>query len=132
VRPTGAQNDPQRDYTSTVDEYGDLVSEYDGTDTTYHLHDGQHSMDVLLDENEAETDRFRHRAFGIEHSHTGTADTPFNCAIRLISLTEHRVSDGTLEPKWSILPGPSILASPLWRAFRLPPISTAKSSDLVA
>jgi RHS repeat-associated protein len=77
LQTTDGENDPQRDYTSTVDEYGDLLSEYDGTDTTYHLHDGQYSMEALLDENEAETDRFRHRAFGIEQSHTGTTDTSF-------------------------------------------------------
>jgi hypothetical protein len=83
LQTTDGENDPQRDYTSTVDEYGDLLSEYDGTETTYHLHDGQCSTEVLLDENEPETDRFRHRAFEIEQSHSSTTDTSFNCADRL-------------------------------------------------
>ncbi len=67
----------EQEYTSTLSEWGELVSEYDGTDTLYHQYDAIGSTDALLDDAETATDRYAHRAFGIEESHTGTSENPF-------------------------------------------------------
>jgi RHS repeat-associated protein len=61
----------------TTEEYGDLVSQYDGSDTLYHQCDGLGSTDALLDEWETATDRYAHRAFGLEAARSGTTDNPF-------------------------------------------------------
>jgi RHS repeat-associated protein len=61
----------------TTEEYGDLISQYDGADTLYHQYDGLGSTDALLDEWETATDRYAHRAFGLEAARSGTTDNPF-------------------------------------------------------
>jgi RHS repeat-associated protein len=77
LQETDGADAVEREYTGTVDEYGDLISEYDGSATSFHLFDGQHSTDALLDDSESVTDRYRHRAFGLEQSQSGTSETPF-------------------------------------------------------
>jgi RHS repeat-associated protein len=77
LQETDGADDPQRWYTFTTEEYGDLISQYDGSDTLYHQYDGLGSTDALLDEWETATDRYAHRAFGLEAARSGTTDNPF-------------------------------------------------------
>jgi RHS repeat-associated protein len=77
LQETDGADDPQRWYTFTTEEYGDLISQYDGADTLYHQYDGLGSTDALLDEWETATDRYAHRAFGLEAARSGTTDNPF-------------------------------------------------------
>ena len=77
LQETDDAGDVEHQYTSTNEEYGDLVSEYDGLETAYHQHDAIGTTDALLDDNETATDRYQHRAFGLQKSHTGTNETPF-------------------------------------------------------
>ncbi len=65
------------EYTSTLDEYGDLLSDYDGAATAAYQFDALGSTAALLNESASVTDRYVYRAFGEIASHTGTADTPF-------------------------------------------------------
>jgi RHS repeat-associated protein len=77
LQETDGADDPQRWYTFTTEEYGDLISQYDGADTLYHQYDGLGSTDALLDEWETATDRYAYRAFGLEAARSGTTDNPF-------------------------------------------------------
>jgi RHS repeat-associated protein len=77
LQETDGADDPQRWYTFTSEEYGDLISQYDGSDTLYHQYDGLGSTDALLDEWETATDRYAYRAFGLEAARSGTTDNPF-------------------------------------------------------
>ncbi|MEX1027031.1 MAG: HNH endonuclease [Candidatus Paceibacterota bacterium] len=77
LQETDGTGGVEQQYTFTDKEYGDLISEFDGTDTSYHHYDAVGTTDALLDEDETATDRYQHRAFGIEESHTGTSDSPF-------------------------------------------------------
>ncbi len=77
LQETDDSDTVQEQYTSTLAEWGELVSEYDGSDTFYHQYDGIGSTDALLDADPTPTDRYKHRAFGLEAAHSGTADTPF-------------------------------------------------------
>jgi RHS repeat-associated protein len=77
LQETDGADDPQRWYTFTTEEYGDLVRQYDGSDTLYHQCDGLGSTDALLDEWETATDRYAHRAFGLEAARSGTTDNAF-------------------------------------------------------
>jgi len=65
------------EYTSTLDEYGDLLSDYDGAANTAYQFDALGSTAALLDESASVTDRYVYRAFGEIASHTGASDTPF-------------------------------------------------------
>jgi RHS repeat-associated protein len=64
-------------FTSTIDEYGDLLSEYDGAAASYHTYDALGSTDALLSDAEAETDRYAYRAFGQQEQHTGASESSF-------------------------------------------------------
>ncbi len=66
----------EQQYTSTLEEWGELISEYDGAETLYRQYDALGTTDALLDEDEAVTDRYAHRAFGAAASHAGTSATP--------------------------------------------------------
>jgi hypothetical protein len=77
LQETDGADDPQRWYTFTTEEYGDLISQYDGADTLFHQYDGLGSTDALLDEWETATDRYAHRAFGLEAARSGTTDNAF-------------------------------------------------------
>ncbi len=65
------------EYTSTLDEYGELLSDYDGAASTAYQFDALGSTAALLDESASVTDRYVYRAFGEIASHTGANDTPF-------------------------------------------------------
>ncbi len=77
LQETDDAGDPLHEYSSTLDEWGELVSEYDETDTLYHQHDALGSTDALLDDDEAAAASYAHRAFGLEAAHTGTAESSF-------------------------------------------------------
>ncbi len=77
LQETDDAGDPLHEYTSTLDEWGELVSEYDETDTLYHQYDALGSTDALLDDDEALAASYAHRAFGLEAAHSGTAEMPF-------------------------------------------------------
>jgi RHS repeat-associated protein len=71
-----ADNDINRLYTSTTDEYGDLVSQWgEGEGSLYHQYDGQWSTEALIDDSQAVAARYAHRAFGLQTMHSGPADT---------------------------------------------------------
>ncbi len=73
-----ADNDINRVYTSTTDEYGDLVSQWDeGEGSLYHQYDGQWSTDALIDDGQAVAARYAHRAFGLQTLHSGIGDRRF-------------------------------------------------------
>jgi RHS repeat-associated protein len=55
-------------YTQTVEEYGDLVSQYHIDHTDYHAYDAQGSTDALMDDSEYLLARHAYRAFGLEES----------------------------------------------------------------
>ncbi len=65
-------------YTSTVEQYGDLVSAYDGTNTSYFQDDALGSTDALLNDAETATDRYRYRAFGMESHYQGSSTNQGN------------------------------------------------------
>ncbi len=69
--------DVAHEYTSTLDEYGDLLSDYDGAATAAYQFDALGSTAALLDESASVTDRYVYRAFGEIASHSGTSETPF-------------------------------------------------------
>ncbi|MHC4180467.1 MAG: RHS repeat-associated core domain-containing protein, partial [Planctomycetota bacterium] len=77
LKETDADDDTQETYTSTVEEYGDLISEYDGTSTDYHAYDGLGSTDALVDPAQTSTDTWVYRAFGAIESRTDPDATPF-------------------------------------------------------
>jgi RHS repeat-associated protein len=56
----------------TDNVYGDLVSEYDGTNSYFHAYDGLGSSAALVDENATTTDKYLYRAFGLPTHGTGT------------------------------------------------------------
>jgi len=67
----------QTQYTSTIEEYGDLISEYDDASqqSSYHHYDALGSTDALIDPDAAATTRhYAYRAFG-EISSPGEAGT---------------------------------------------------------
>ncbi len=77
LQETDDAGDPLHEYSSTLAEWGDLISEYDGTDTLYHQYDALGSTDALLDDSETATASYAHRAFGLEAAHSGTAESSF-------------------------------------------------------
>ena len=80
LEQSDASHDPQTSYTSTEDEYGDLVSEYDqsGTPTSrYYTYDGLGSTDALVDPDGDVTDRYEYTAFGFRAHTQGSSETPF-------------------------------------------------------
>jgi hypothetical protein len=76
---TDDAGDTERAYTATIQEYGDLVSEYDESSgqSAFHQYDALGSTDALLDADETATDRYQYRAFGLATHETGTSDSPF-------------------------------------------------------
>ena len=76
---TDDAGDTERAYTATIQEYGDLVSEYDegSGQSAFHQYDALGSTDALLDADETATDRYQYRAFGLATHETGTSDSPF-------------------------------------------------------
>jgi RHS repeat-associated protein len=65
----------QKEYTFGADsEYGSLISQYDGAGTLYHEFDALGSTQGLLDDAQAETDKYVYRAFGLQTHTAGTSD----------------------------------------------------------
>jgi RHS repeat-associated protein len=58
-------------------EYGDLLSQYDGTNTLYHEFDALGSTSALISEAQAEVDRWVYRAFGLQTQTLGGDVNPF-------------------------------------------------------
>jgi RHS repeat-associated protein len=71
-------DNPLVEFTQTLDEYGDLISEFDdsGATTSYHAYDAQWSTEALLDSADNVTDRYQYTAFGLQTHSEGTSDSP--------------------------------------------------------
>jgi RHS repeat-associated protein len=67
----------QKEYTSTAQGYGDLLSAYDGTSAKYYEPDALGSTDALADQAQSVVDRWRYRAFGTATQTLGTDSTPY-------------------------------------------------------
>jgi RHS repeat-associated protein len=67
----------QKEYTSTAQGYGDLLSAYDGTSAKYYEPDALGSTDALADQSQNVVDRWRYRAFGTATQALGTDSTPY-------------------------------------------------------
>jgi RHS repeat-associated protein len=63
----------QNQYTSTEEQYGDLVSAYGGGQGVYYAFDAVGSADALLDDTGSTTDRYAYRAFGLVAHTQGTS-----------------------------------------------------------
>ncbi len=66
----------QQEYTSTTEQYGDLLSAYDGTSSRYYEFDPQYSTEALLDDTGSVTDRYKYRAYGLASHPTGATTQP--------------------------------------------------------
>jgi RHS repeat-associated protein len=77
LQETDGSGSVEQQYLSTLEEWGELVSAYDGLETSTYHYDAIGTTDALLDESETATDRYRHRAFGLEQSQTGSSENPF-------------------------------------------------------
>lgn len=56
----------QKQYASTEEVYGDLLSAYGGSETSYYAYDGLGSTDALLAPDGSTPDRWLYPAFGLE------------------------------------------------------------------
>jgi RHS repeat-associated protein len=72
----------QKEYTSTMDRFGDVLSEFDGSSAKCYEPDGLGSTDALSDASQTVTDQWRYRAFGAATHTTGTDSNPFTWAGR--------------------------------------------------
>ncbi len=66
----------QQEYTSTTEQYGDLLSAYDGSSSRYYEFDPQYSTEALLDDTGSVTDRYKYRAYGLASHPTGSSTQP--------------------------------------------------------
>ena len=82
VRESDGDADPVRDFTSTDDRYGALLSEFGagGGETLYHEYDGLGSTAGLTTDGGLVSDRYRYRAFGLE-SHSAILTGPDSSAL---------------------------------------------------
>ena len=85
VRESDGDADPVRDFTSTDEQYGALLSEYDpgGGETLYHDYDGLGSTSELFTDSGLVSDRYQYRAFGLQ-SHTSILAGPEAAALPLV------------------------------------------------
>ena len=65
-------------YTTTLEEYGDLVSQYSELEeeSSFYQADVLGSTDALLNPAQEVTDRYQYTAFGLPASHTGSSEQP--------------------------------------------------------
>jgi RHS repeat-associated protein len=77
LQESDLNNQTLRSNTFTNEGYGDLVSENDGTDSSFPTFNGQSSTDAIVNKTATVTDRIGYSAFGGEDSHTGSSTTPF-------------------------------------------------------
>ncbi len=68
---------PQLDYHYEQQEFGNLISRHDATETSYYHYDALGSTDALTDSTEVVTDEYSYSAFGKELASTGTTENPF-------------------------------------------------------
>jgi RHS repeat-associated protein len=76
LQETDAADTVQEEYTSTTNLYGDLLSGYDGTSTSYYEFDAVGSTDALLNDAGSAFDSWIYRAFGQAQSTSATTQ-PF-------------------------------------------------------
>ena len=73
-------DDLTKSYTTTEDEYGDLISEYDlgadggGPTEFYQQFDAQHAANAMIDEAGSIAQQFKFQAFGIPAPNTDLPD----------------------------------------------------------
>ena len=67
----------EKQYASTEEVYGDLLSAYDGGAPRYFAYDGLGSTDALLAPDGSVPDQWVYRAFGLESHTTGSDDNRF-------------------------------------------------------
>src|SRR5262249_40907522 len=74
-----------KEYTSTTELYGDLLSAYasNGGATSYYEPDALGSTDALLDDAGSETDRYAYRAYGLASHTQGTSANDFDSVGKL-------------------------------------------------
>jgi RHS repeat-associated protein len=77
LQETDGSNAVQNEYTSTTELYGDLLSAFDGSSTKYCEPDALGSTDALINEAQAQTDKWKYRAFGAATHTQGATATPF-------------------------------------------------------
>ena len=77
LQETDLNNQTLRSNTFTNEGYGDLVSENDGTNSSFPTFNGQSSTDAIVNKTATVTDRISYSAFGGEDSHSGSSTTPF-------------------------------------------------------
>ena len=77
LQETDLNNQTLRSNTFTNEGYGDLVSENDGTDSSFPTFNAQSSTDAIVNKTATVTDRISYSAFGGQDSHTGSSTTPF-------------------------------------------------------
>ncbi len=67
LQETDANDVAQVTYTGTLQEFGELLSEYDEFDdeTTFDTFNAQWSADALVDESQSVTEQYQYRAFGL-------------------------------------------------------------------
>src|SRR2546426_12055872 len=73
LQETDGTNSTQKEYTSTTEQYGDLISAFGGGQTTYYEYDALGSADALVDDTQTANDRYPYRAFGLATHTQGTA-----------------------------------------------------------
>ncbi len=76
LRETDGTGALQREYTTTTEQYGDLLNAYDGSSTSYYEFDPQYSTEALLDDSGSVTDRYKYRSFGQASHTTGSSTQP--------------------------------------------------------
>jgi len=77
LEETDGSGATENQYTYVNNGFGDLVSEYDTPNTTYHAYDAQHSTDSLLDDSGSTIDVYKYKAFGLAQAQIGVSQTPF-------------------------------------------------------
>jgi RHS repeat-associated protein len=79
LQETDGTNTTQKEYTSTENVYGDLLSDYTGGASTYYEFDGLGSTDALVNDAQTATDRYTYRAFGLaNHTQGSTTNNDFD------------------------------------------------------
>ncbi len=68
----------QKQYASTEEQYGDLLSAYGGGQASYYAFDGLGSADALLAPDGTATDRYAYRAFGLNSHYQGSSDNRYD------------------------------------------------------
>jgi len=82
LQETDGDDDLTFQYESTLDEYGELLDQYDATgsptgDTGYYAFDAQANTAALLDPNQTSTNEYVFTAFGEIKSQSGPQENPF-------------------------------------------------------